>query len=255
MAYRRRYGRRVRRYGKGKALSTRNIYGRKSASAQAHQIAALRRRINKVSARCKPELKVFESSPETTKFTSEASGTWVTKKEVLSTFTQGTGDSQYVGDHVRSIRLQIPIHAEFSLYGYDGDTQQMDSLGASVRVVVFQSKSRTNETSGSIAPYVIISNAASSGSGYELLASAPLVRGVTERFKILADKKYNLTNFKNQLNTRISVRPDNVRFGPETGYYNKIFVFFYVANLHWTSLSKYEYVNITHQFKFTYTDA
>lgn len=38
-------------------LSNRNVYGRKSATAQAMQIASLRNRVNKVYKACKPEKK------------------------------------------------------------------------------------------------------------------------------------------------------------------------------------------------------
>lgn len=50
-SYKRRYARRR------SALSTRSIYSRRSALAQAGQIAALKKRVNKVYKVCKPEIK------------------------------------------------------------------------------------------------------------------------------------------------------------------------------------------------------
>lgn len=63
MVYGRRSYRRNRRT-RSRTLSTRNIYLRKSATNQAKQINALKRRVNYVSRQCRPEIKTWYVAPK-----------------------------------------------------------------------------------------------------------------------------------------------------------------------------------------------
>lgn len=253
--YFRRSGYRRRRYARSKrALSTRAIYGNKSARAQSHQIAALRNRVSRMYRRIKPETKVWMSTIRHVSFTSELTGTWCEKLEVLSALmaSSGTAEGEMVGDTIRPLSLQMLASFNFKDVS-DPMTQSTDSKGAQVRIVLLQNKSRTNESVGSIGADTIVSYAAGSGNGYELMAVSPLVPGITERYRILYDRSFSITLDNNQVLKRISVRPNRLRKNSQD-YYNKIYAFIFVSGLHWTSATYYEEVQATLQFKLAYTD-
>lgn len=253
--YFRRSGYRRKRYARSKrALSTRAIYGNKSARAQSHQIATLRNRVSRMYRRLKPETKVWMSSITHTSYTSELTGTWCEKMEVLAPLitSSGPAEGEMIGDTIRPLSLQLLASFNFKDVS-DPTLQSTDSKGAQVRIVMFQSKGRTNDSASGIGASEIVSYAAGSGSGYELMAVAPLVSGITERFRILCDKSFTITLDKNQVLKRITVHPTRLRKN-HNDYYNKVFCFVYVSGLHWTSATYYEEVQSTIQFKLAYTD-
>ena len=253
--YFRRSGYRRKRYARSKrALSTRSIYGNKSARSQSYQIAALRNRMSRMYRRLKPETKVWMSSINHCSFTSELTGTWCEKYEVLSPLmgSSGTAEGEVIGDTIRPLSLQLLGSFTFKDVS-DPQSQSMDSKGAQVRIVMFQVKDRTNDGAGTIGASDIVSYASGSGNGYELMAVAPLASGITERYRILCDKRFSITLDNNQVMKRISVRPTRLRKNA-SGYFNKVFCFVYVSGLHWTSATYYEEVVSTIQFKLAYTD-
>ena len=253
--YRRRgYGRK-RSSRRRSALSSRSIYGNKSARAQSYQIAALRNRMRRMSRQLRPETKVWLSGIKSESYTSSITGTWCSKYEVMGELIENAGaaEGQMIGDKITVKSLQILAHFDFHSVN-DPQSQMLDSYGGCIRIVVFQSKARSNETAGSIGPSVIVTNAAGSGTGYDMIPVAPLTAGITERFTILADKSYSITESNNQRLIRFSVKPRNIRKN-ESDYYNKVFCFIYVSGLHWTSTTYYEEVRQQLQFKVAYTDA
>lgn len=252
--YRRRgYGRK-RSARRRSALSSRNIYVNKSARAQSYQIAALRNRMRRMSRQLRPETKVWLSGIKTESYTSSTTGTWCSKYEVCGELIEntGAGEGQIIGDKINIRSLQILAHFDYHSVN-NPENMMYDSYGANIRIVCFQSKARSNETAGSIGPSVIITNAAGSGAGYEMLGVSPLTAGITERFRILCDKTYTITDSSNQRIVRLSVKPWNIRKN-ESDYYNKVFCFVYVSGLHWLSLTEYEEVRQHLQFKIAYTD-
>lgn len=82
------YGRRTRRVyrrnrkSRGGVLSTRSIYGNRSARAQANQIATLRKRVNRVSRRTRPDIKTVYVDAAHREFNNSMAALRYTKDEL-----------------------------------------------------------------------------------------------------------------------------------------------------------------------------
>ena len=103
------YGRKrssYRRKGRrgNRTLSTRRIFGSKSAKAQAKQIYALRRAVNSVRSQCQPEVKICRSSISNRGLALDSTATPGTTPD--SSFTLplpivGNSDSTRIGNKIK----------------------------------------------------------------------------------------------------------------------------------------------------------
>ena len=184
MVYRRRrYSRRYRRKGK-RTLSTRNVFLNKSARSQAYQIAALKKQCNRIWANVKPEWIPYED----TYFINARHAVGnveparaLTRILPSSVFFDNEGNNRQnvTGDKIRIRKLII--------YGTLSPNQGGLNYGQA-RVIVLTSKRDIDDWSTEIDDFdpVTTSNANTTFAG-------PLVTNITENFRVLADRKLQIT--------------------------------------------------------------
>ena len=246
---RRRRNYRRSRYGRRRVLSTRNIYTKRSSLAQATQIAALRRRVNKVYKSCKPEMKTALATNDIFSFSSNT-GSYVFKWVHPPTINIGAGDHDRVGNKIRC-REMYAFTAEYynnSSTGY----HDSESSGVQIRVIMIQHKTQANQVDAPD-PSNILANWGTSGTNYSAAAVTPFVDNVTEKYKIIKEKRYFLTSARNQMQIKISSPWYTCRFA-DNGYSNHCQVLIVVCGLHWDT-NFTEWVQMARIAKVFYTDA
>ena len=165
-------------------LSTKRIYSRTSARAQASQIASLRNRVNRVYRACKPEIKSSYASPETISYTSSSLSSYY-RIYPLTTPSQGVGDNQRIGNKIKVLNGTVYLSMEYfnnSSTGYHNS----ESSGAQYRVIIGQF--RTPQGSN-IIPTIgtLFDNPSFSGATYTQMAVCPLKTGITSMYAIIKD--------------------------------------------------------------------
>lgn len=229
-------------------LSTKRIFSNKSAKSQANQIYALRKRVNKVYSKCKPEYKVFDGANATYTFSSGD----ITNTYKISYFngpSVGTADDQFTGNKIRCISLDLYFTGEYyntSDTGYHGT----ESAGTPFRLIVLQ---RKTPGMSSISISDVLSSSGGSGADYTMQAICPLKRGITENFKVLLDKKIIFTSAKNQALRHYKMKPYSMRWD-NNGNSNGFITLLISAGLHFDANFN-EYVEGTVKEKLVYTDA
>lgn len=177
-------------YRRRGTLTTRNIYGNRSARSQASQIAALRRRISNVARAQRPEIKQVFSSNFTDVFTNQALSNVYTLRLMSPEMSKGTEDNQFIGDAYRMKSFKVFGTLEY--FNNKGETMHTsEPAGGFVRFIYFQTKTVN------VAPVIseLITVSSGGGTAYELNCTRPLVRGVTAQYRVLGDYKYTLTPF------------------------------------------------------------
>lgn len=248
--YNRRYNKRnSRRY----KLSTRKIFSNTNAKSQANQIYSLKRRINSVYKRTKPEIKNLLGAAISHSFTSGAlADIWYAGVFPMPTQNSGT-DSGMIGNYCKPLSLQLNGTIEYynsSATGY----HNTESAGCMARVIIVQRKTPEDyTTTHPLSEF--IPNPAYTGAEYTAMAVKPLQTGITEKWDVLCDKRYILTSDNNQKIFRIRVKPKPFRFNNQD---NKIFNYckFIViaAGLHYDQ-DFTEHLEFTEFVKMSYTDA
>lgn len=231
-----------------KTTSARNVFSNRSAKSQSSQIYALSKRVNALSKAMKPEYKVFDGSNSTYTFSSgDISNTY--KVIYFNGPSIGTGDDQFIGNMVRSVKLDLYFTGEYyntSDTGYHGT----ESAGTPFRIIVLQRKVPSNS---SVAVSDVLSTSGGSGADYTMQAICPLKRGITDHFRVLLDKKIIFTSAKNQALRHYSVKPSNLHWD-DNGLSNGFVTLLISAGLHFDANFN-EYVEGTIKEKFVYTDA
>ena len=216
-----------RSYKRG-SLSTRKIFGSKSAKSQARQIYALRKRINYVSKVCKPETKVYQGSNISLNFeSSQLTNTY--KIQYFNGPTRGTGDDNFTGNKVRSIALNVYTTLEY-YNSSDTGYHNTESAGSPFRIIILQRKKSSNNEDLTLGD--VLSSYGGSGGNYSMQAVCPLVRGITDNFKVLCDKRFVFTTSNNQRILRLKVKPNNLRWDND-GIANGFIVLYISAGLHY----------------------
>lgn len=240
---------RSRKYtGRKRTLSTRRIYSKTGARAQASQIAALNRKVSRVYRACKPEIKYKFTAPVNCSFSSNLGGS-VYKRIAVTLPTHGSTNFDRVGDLIKPISLQLYHYAEYynsSATGYHGT----ESSGGVLRVVVVQYKIVSTEQP---TPDEIIQGYATTGNNYTLGGIFPLADNITQKFHVLMDYKRILTTDRNQVQFRKSIKPYRFRF-TESGNSNPVYIFIFGFGLHYDEDFS-EYIKCVTTAKLTYTDA
>lgn len=273
MAYARRrstYRRKGRRGNR--ALSTRNIFNNKGARAQARQINALKRRINRVYSRTKPEVKVCETGR--------------TERMLLPTIEEnhiafpfiypqlGEADDQRVGSVVRMVQPTLFISGKYSAVTQSNPAPlynlQLGNGGAGMRVIAVQSKipiSGTPDISS-----LLHNNISSSFQGVDSIANLriPFEVGITTRFEVIYDKVFYFSANKPIFSKRINLRPKirNLKWDPPTGGdesyaspVGTIYVYIIQAGLESNNVNldtegtDYTRITLSYTQKLAYTDA
>lgn len=249
------YGRK--RYNYRRRRSSRNlrnsyIYGNKTAKAQAKQIATLRNRINYFARINRPEIKSkFSGSSAFTFDNSAVSNTWKVYPGVSP--EAGTGNDQRTGDFIRVKSLTWYFTFEY-YHDIPGTSMVPDSRGAMIRVILLQYKNPFAPTSVPNSRDLFLENWSDSGSAYTQQSIVPLRTGITEQFRVLADRKWTITDDKNQLIKKVTIKPNNYRYMTD-GRLNNVVCCVLVSGLHWDSSVYTQYVKGTFSDKIVYTDS
>lgn len=234
-------------------LSNRNVFGKTSAKAQSRQIATLRNRINSVYRRTKPEIKVLLGAAIKHSFTSSAlDDVWFAGVFPKPASNSGK-DNGMVGNYIKPLSLQLNGTIEYynsSATGY----HNTESAGCMARVIILQRK--TPEDFNTTYPLSeFIPNPAYTGADYTSMSVKPLQTGITEKWNVLADRRYILTSDSNQKIFRISVKPRPFRFNANDDKIFNYCKFIVIATgLHYDT-DYTEHLEFTEFVKMTYTDA
>lgn len=271
------YGRRrstYRRKGRrgNRTLSTRRIFNNKGAKAQAKQIYALRRSINRVARQCRPEVKVVETPIVINEFTATTSGDEPTlvnnmwRRYNIDVPSFGVADYNRVGNTVRMLPITWFINAQ---YGRKTNTSNgipyynlvNEGTGACFRLVAIQSKQalKTPPTPTDIFPLfenypnwqTTISN-----------MNCPYRNGITANWHILYDRVTYINDDKPIVNKRLKIRPVEKSLVWEDDYlYPKGIIFYFIicSGLRSTgnnlNQSDYDYIAFNHHTTLPFTDA
>lgn len=248
----RRYKRRSYRRSSRKTLSTRNIYNRKSSTAQANQIYALRKSITSINRRFRPEIKTIHNWGQASSKTLTSGSL---SDSYFGTYFQwpavGTGDDQRIGDKIRVKNIQWNLQFEYynnSTTGY----HISESAGTPVRIIIIRTKEQVNPAN---APTLgdILSYSGYTGDNYTARATSPFVHGINDTYKIMYDKLIYLTTNHNQKCLRIFTGPQTITFNADGNKAIHYYLFVAPTGLHWDSDFK-EYVQLVYTGKCAYTD-
>ena len=153
MAYARKrstYRRKGRR--SGRSLTTRNIFNRKDARAQAAQIYALRKSVNRVRRQCAPEVKEFVSPQLTVKCAAymENNINQTYHKLAYPLIPVGTDDAKRIGNKVKLLPTTMFINGLYRVITNSSNGiplyNVISSRGCGMRVVAVQSRYTSNGT-------------------------------------------------------------------------------------------------------------
>lgn len=251
-SYRTRFSRRASRWSRRRArgaLSTKRIFSKTSAKSQAAQIYALRKRVAKINAKLKPDIKVISGVPKSTEFTSNALSNIWDGFGVLQP-AEGYANNERVGDKIYEKALSVQMYAEYynsSNTGY----HDSESSGCTVRVFVVQHKTKGDPLS-TYDLSTFLDNPSTTGANYSILPVKPFAENVTQDWKILYNKVFTMTAMRNQKLLKFTLRPGTLRFD-SSGNHNFIKVYTVVSGLHYDQ-NFTEYVNTTVNCKLVYTD-
>lgn len=204
-----------------RTLSTRRIFNNKSARAQAAQINALKRRINRVYRAAKPEVKVVETLRTERMLLPNMDDNVIAFDFVRPSV--GTADDQRVGSVVHMLQPTLFISGK-----YDSPTRsnpapiynsQLLRNGAAIRIIAIQSKFALN-----IPPTIneiLHSNISTSFQGVDNIANLriPFEVGITTRYAVIYDKVKYFSFDKPIWSQRINFKPKirNLKWNPESG--------------------------------------
>lgn len=202
----RRYKRRTYRR---KALSTARIFGRTGAKSQAKQIYALKKSVNALNKRFKPEIYTNHLEQVYTKtFTNSTFGDsyW---KGYYKWPTTGVEDENKRGDKIWCKNMQLNFTFE---YHNNSNTayHSGESSGCPVRVIIIKSKTPVAASEPDLNDILLYSNY--SGAEYTQRAVSPYVHGITDKFKLLYNKVFYLNPTQNQKVLRIFLRPGLIQW-------------------------------------------
>nr|QXN75472.1 MAG: capsid protein [Virus sp.] len=268
------YRRKARRGSR--TLSTRRIFNNKGAKAQAAQIYALRKSVNRVRRQCRPEIKEVNTSFDNRLLGQYISGSGTPDTVSDAVFatpmpTVGNGDNNRIGDLIRLLPLKFRMNLQYrEVYGTaEGATQwtipKLPTHGMQIRVIAVQAKASMNS-----APTLAeILESYSTTSWDYLTTSGNMVQqfknGITARFHILMNKVYSTSEDKPTLARTLSIHPRIRSVRWEQGYTyprGQIFLFFFeggavsrtvVADPN--NFYDYNATNIMFKFSQPYTDA
>ena len=232
---------RVRRYRRSRALSARRIYTRTSARAQAGQIMALKRKINRVSRNLRKEVQIKTVDDYSKTFTNSAlSSVWDTIEMPVDFM---------VGEwcRLKSFSLRGIIEYGDNRTAYPG----VDfTRSGSVRIIVYQ----ILESSNSGRPASALVDVQASGTGYELNTTRPLKPGTSSIVRVLCDKRYNVSDQQPQKMIKLSFNKLLAlhRRQTDSNPRGQLFVGIFTSGLHWTTGGYTEQITVSLAPKIAY---
>lgn len=194
--------RRVSRRKSNRTLSNYKIATRTSASAQSRQIYALKRQIQRIQHRTKPEVITFTRNSVAIDLSAAAGGTttWYTGSTTGSSapITQiitpslGVASPTAYGSLTTDSPNNFARLASFTVYGdlrFTGLTNA--NVPVTLRIVVIQTKT-TRSDHLTESDVFTASNTGASGSSFSQVFG-PLQTGLSRTAKVLSDKRYTLS--------------------------------------------------------------
>lgn len=218
MAYARRSSYRRKGRRGARTLTTRRIFNNKSARAQAAQISALKKRINRVYNRTKPEYKLLRSTTSFKSFGYDTSD----PNDGLTNFTvqalqqpnSGTQDNQRIGNKVKMYPVTFFMNIRYNetnqiidnVYPYI--QQPLNTNGLMMRFVAIQAMAAANEgpTIDSVFQNNYV-NPDTPQSDLMMMMTMPFRNGITARYKILKDKRIHVNKDKPLYAARFKIKP------------------------------------------------
>lgn len=185
---RKRYSRYRRR---GSTLSTRNLLTRKSATAQALQLRAVNRKVNKVMKLCKPEYKVVHGDHINYDFSNSAFE--VSHKEYNPpAINVGPGDNERVGNKIwRRDTFHINLMYTNNKASSSGLNNGSVSAGT-LRAILLIDKIPSAQNS-TPSPSSVVHGVGSALTNYDYWPVQPLEDNVTERYRVVFDRKITVS--------------------------------------------------------------
>lgn len=205
----RRSGRRTVRRG-SRALSTRNIYGNKSARSQARQISSLKRRINHVYRQCRPETKLKEGSP--TLLTIAYDDQYPYVLYTVDMPTPGTGDDGMTGNvcNIKDVHVYIdaaldPQYTSPTYAMYGGMPGNL-----SYRIMAFATKA-ISDNSPAVPDIIFTTDYNTSVTDYSLNTVRPLNEGISAKYDILYDRTFTVSAAMGSRKHHLRVKGSRIR--------------------------------------------
>lgn len=243
MAYRRYNRRGGYRY---RPLRTRYIFSRTSARAQANQIYALKKKVNKLARKTKPDIKLSFIAPNANTFTNEALSSPYFYIP-FSQIDQGSDDNQRVGNKVHCLGATYYLNFEYS-----DNLTTLEAKGCMVRIVAVQWK-ENKAYNAAVQAAGVIQDYSNTGDAYDLLGINPLKKDVTEYLHILKEMRFTLDESTPVKGFRFKFNPHDLRWDSSNNV-NNFGLCIFVSGLHWISGSDMEAVSLTYSGKLAYTD-
>lgn len=217
----RRYKRRS--YRRNKALSTARIFGKTSAKSQAKQIYALKKSINKIHRKFRPETYTHHINVDSHTFSNSSLATSYYSNNYVWP-QNGTGDENKRGDKIYVKSMQLNFTFEYynnSNTGY----HTTESSGCPVRIIVLKTKQPCLLTD---MPHLddVLLYSSYQGDEYTQRAVSPYVHGITDKYKILYNKVFYMTPQMNQKALRVFLKPGLIQWETDS---SATHVFYYVC--------------------------
>lgn len=266
------YGRRstVRRKGRrgNRSLSTRRIFGNKSARSQAKQIYALRRSISRVKAQCRPEVKELDSDydnrPLRNSDVSSSTANYYRLDPPLPEL--GTADNQRVGNNIKIYPLKFRMTLQ---YREDYESQQYPAFaelpthGMQVRIFAIQAKAAEASAPplGDLLQTVNFDEFLDSSA----MMVQPFRTGITAKYNVLYNRVFTVSKDKPMIARTIKIVPKikHIRWQDSTLQpRGKIYLFVFQGGAVYRrtiadpdDLYDYNETNLMFRFSQPYTDA
>lgn len=204
-----------------RTLSTRRIFANKSARSQAKQINALKRRVNRVYSRTKPEVKVSESYGYNSVQLLPYQHTSHNIPFILP--SAGTADDQRIGSAINVLSHTLFLSAKYSFATKSAQVpvynQTIGGNGAAMRVIAVQTKVPRNDVP--TLDSLMHSPINTSNVGIESMSNMkiPFEVGITTGYHVLYDRVFYFNSFKPIFSKRINIRPARrkVLWNPQSG--------------------------------------
>lgn len=253
-----------------RTLTTRRIFNNKSAKAQAGQIYALKKRVNRMYNSLKPEVKVVESDAYNAfQFLPGTTTTWST---AMITPGVGNTDSTRIGSRIRIVKPTLFVSAKYNRITRTSGTAPIYNLnagntGAGIRLIAVQSKVPRNQ-----APALSSLLHGTISDSFMDIQTIPNLQlpfevGISTEYHVLYDRTFYFSNDKPILSKRINFKPKmrhmdwDVAHGGDTSYtYPAGAIFWYMIQGGLSSLGlnltdyDHDEIAVTYTNKLAFTD-
>lgn len=241
-----------RRFYRKRWTPLKRVYSNTSAKSQAKQIAYLNKKVNRLTAANRPEIKQWISTYTNKQFSSSSLSTTF-KTIYLKGPNKGEDQGERVGDKIKVKNVNAHFYFEYFNTATTG-FHNSESSGACIRIIALQRKNTERAYDTTVDANSIIFNYSGSGTGYTMGANSPLVPDVTSMFRVLYDKTRTITLQRNQMVWDINLKKIGTWVYKSDSYVNNIVFLVVVTGLH-ADTDFTEYVNENDGIKIAYTDA